>query len=282
MKLSGFSAQKIGDFIAGDADGWPYKSGPKLVAIFNKMGFREVYGQGFPSRGTFSKDKIAELNGKPKLKDAIREMLDPRLWIELTASGHAVDACALPLNDILRYDGYEVVRDGNFYKVLELAGGVIEIENRFAESEELSELLIEEQIQKCREKIEVGDYSGAITNARSVIEAVCVKIEAELEPLEAVGNDGDLVKMFNRARKLLHLDPSRQDISDSLKQVLSGLSNIINGLAAMRNKMSDAHGVAYKLGRNHAKLVVNSAKTLADFLFDSMSNQIEKESLKKK
>jgi hypothetical protein len=282
MKLSDFSAQKIGDFIAGDADGWPYRSGPKLVAFFNKMGFREVYGQGFPSRGTFSKDKVAELNGKPKLKDAIREMLDPRLWIELATNGHTVEMCALQINEILRYDGYDVVRDGNFYKVRELAGGVIEIENRFAESEELSELLIEEQIQKCREKIEVGDYSGAITNARSLIEAVCVKIEKELEPLDAIGNDGDLVKMFNRARKLLHLDPSRQDISDSLKQVLSGLSNIINGLAAMRNKMSDAHGVAYKPGRHHAKLAVNSAKTLADFLFDSMSYQIEKGSLKNK
>jgi len=282
MKLSDFSAQKIGDFIAGDADGWPYRSGPKLVAFFNKMGFREVYGQGFPSRGTFSKDKVAELNGKPKLKDAIREMLDPRLWIELASSGHAVETCALQINDILRYDGYEVVRDGNFYKVRELAGAVIEIENRFAESEELSEILIEEQIQKCKEKIEVGDYSGAITNARSLIEAVCVKIEVELDPLNAQGNDGDLVKMFNRARKLLHLDPSRQDISDSLKQVLSGLSNIINGLAAMRNKMSDAHGVAYKPSRHHAKLAVNSAKTLADFLFDSMSYQIEKGSLKKK
>lgn len=280
MKLSDFSAQKIGEFIAGDPDGWPYRSGRKLVAFFNKMGFREVYGQGFPSRATFAKDKVAELNGKPKLKDAVREMLDPRLWLDVTSG--TVEACAVQVNEILRYDGYEVVRDGDFYKVRELAGAVIEFENRFAESEELSELLIEEQIQKCREKVEVGDYSGAITNARSLVEAVCVKIEADLDP-NAQGNDGDLVKLFNRVRKLLNLDPSRQDISESLKQVLSGLSNIINGLAAMRNKMSDAHGgVAYKPRWHHAKLAVNSAKTLADFLFDTMSYQIEKGGLKKK
>ncbi|WP_171530291.1 abortive infection family protein, partial [Acinetobacter defluvii] len=111
--------------------------------------------------------------------------------------------------------------------------------------------------------------------------AVCVKIEAELDP-NAKGNDGDLVKIFNRVRKLLNLDPSRQDISDSLKQVLSGLSNIINGLATMRNKMSDAHGVTYKPSRHHAKLAVNSAKTLADFLFDTMSYQIENGHLKGK
>lgn len=280
MKLSDFSAQKLGEFVAGDPDGWPYRSGPKLVAFFNKMGFREVYGQGFPSRATFAKEKVAELNGKPKLKDAVREMLDPRLWLEVTNG--TVEACAEQINEILRYDGYEVVRDGNFYKVRELAGAVIEVEHRFEESEELSELVIEEQIQKCREKVEVGDYSGAITNARSLIEAVCVKIEADLDPDNAQGNDGDLAKLFNRVRKLLNLDPSRQDISDSLKQVLAGLSNIINGLAAMRNKMSDAHGVAYRPSRHHAKLAVNSAKTLADFLFDTMSYQIEKGGLKKK
>lgn len=279
MKLSDYSTQRVGEFIAGDADGWPYRSGPKLVAYFNKLGFREVYGQGFPSRATFAKEKVAELNGKPKLKDALRELLDPRLWLEV--SNGTVEGCAEQVNEILRYDGYEVIRDGNFYKVRELSGAVIEVENRFAESEELSELLIEEQIQKCREKIESGDYSGAITNARSLIEAVCTKIEADLDR-NALGNDGDLVKLFNRVRKLLNLDPSRQDINESLKQVLSGLSNIINGLAAMRNKMSDAHGVAYKPSRHHAKLAVNAAKTLADFLFDTMSYQIEKGGLKKK
>lgn len=282
MKISDYSAQKLGDFIAGDPDGWPYRSGPKLVSFFNKMGFRDVYGQGFPSRATFAKVRVAELNGKPKLKDAIREMLDPRLWIELATNGHTIEICVAQVNEILRYDGYEVVRDGNFYKIRELAGAVIEIENRFEESDELNELVIEEQIQKCREKIEVGDHSGAITNARSLIEAVCVKIELELDPENAQGNDGDLVKLFNRVRKLLSLDPSRQDISDSLKQVLVGLSNIINGLATMRNKMSDAHGVAYKPSRHHAKLAVNSAKTLADFLFDTMSYQTEKGSIKKK
>ncbi|WP_172591860.1 abortive infection family protein [Comamonas terrigena] len=262
MKISDYSVQKIGEFIAGDPEGWPYRRGVDLVDFFNKQGFRDVYDEGFPTRRVFAQEKVAALNGKPKLKDVFREMLDPRLWIEI--NGHTVEACATQINEILRYDGYEMVRDGNFYKLRELAGAVIE-----------------EQIQKCKEKIEGGDYSGAITNARSLVEAVCVKIEADLDT-NAQGNDGDLVKLFNRVRKLLNLDPSRQDISDSLKQVLAGLSNIINGLAAMRNKMSDAHGVAYKPSRHHAKLAVNSAKTLADFLFDTMNYQIEKGGLKKK
>lgn len=285
MKISDYSVQKIGEFIAGDPEGWPYRRGVDLVDFFNNQGFCDVYGEGFPTRRVFAQEKVANLNGKPKLKDVFREMLDPRLWIDIAKNSggtHTVERCAEEVNELIQYDGFEVVRDGNFYKVRELSGSVINIEHRFEKSDKLSELVIEEQIQKCREKIEGGDYSGAITNARSLIEAVCVKIEAELDPSGAQGNDGDLIKLFNRIRKLLNLDPSRQDISDTLKQVLSGLSNIVNGLAAMRNKMSDAHGVAYKPARHHAKLAVNAAKTLADFLFDSMGYQLEKGNLKKK
>lgn len=102
-----------------------------------------------------------------------------------------------------------------------------------------------------------------------------MNIEVELDP-NSQENDGDLNKLFNRARKLLNLDPSRKDISDSLKQVLSGLSSIVSGLASMRNKMSDAHAGNYKPSRHHAKLAVNAAKTLADFLFETKAYQIKK------
>lgn len=273
MKISDYSVNKLGEFIAGDIAGWPYRRGVDLVDFFNKHGFRDVYGEGFPTRRVFAQEKIKELNGKPKLKDVIREMLDPRLWIDLH-TGNIEDAVK-KTNELLQYDGYEVIQDGNFYKVRELSGSVIEVEARFDNSSELSELLIEEQIRKCKEKIELGDYSGAITNARSLIEAVCMNIEAELA-IDIQENDGDLNKLFNRTRRLLNLDPSRKDISDSLKQVLSGLSNIVSGLASMRNKMSDAHAGNYKPSRHHAKLAVNAAKTLADFLFETKGYQKEK------
>ena len=68
-------------------------------------------------------------------------------------------------------------------------------------------------------------------------------------------------------------DPSRKDISEMLRQVLSGLTSVVNGLASMRNKMSDAHASSYKASKHHAKLAVNSAKTFADFIFDTYSYQ---------
>jgi hypothetical protein len=273
MKISDFSINKIGGFIAGDVAGWPYRRGIDLVAFFNKHGFRDVYQEGFPTRRVYAQEKLKELNGKPKLKDVFREALDPRLWID-SHNGTAEDA-ASKINELIRFDGYEVILDGNFYKIRELSGSIIEVETRFEEISELSELLIEEQIRKSREKIELGDYSGAITNSRSLIEAVCLGILVELDstPYE---NDGDLSKLFTRARKALNLDPSRKDISDSLKQVLSDKASIVSGLSSMRNKMSDAHAGSYKPSRHHAKLAVNAAKTLVDFLFETKAYQKEK------
>ncbi|SDK22520.1 Abortive infection C-terminus [Methylophilus rhizosphaerae] len=282
MKLSDYSIEKIGVFIAGDSPGWPYRRGVDLVDFFNKFGSRDVYGEGFPTRRVYAQTKLADLNNKPQLRNIFKELLDPRLWIDLdrnTNGEYSVEVASNALNELIKYDGYEAYRDGNFYKIRELSGTVIEVENRFGESSELNEVVIEEQIQKCREKIDLADYSGAITNARSLVEAVCLKIIKEVEG--EIENEGDLIKIFNQARKLLNLDPKRQDINDSLKQVITGLSNIVNGLAAMRNKMSDAHGVSYKPSRHHAKLAVNSAKTLADFLFDTMSYQKEKGTIKK-
>jgi hypothetical protein len=45
----------------------------------------------------------------------------------------------------------------------------------------LSHAFIMEQIEKCRTKMNQGDYDGAITNARSLVEAVSAAIEREFD-----------------------------------------------------------------------------------------------------
>jgi len=58
-----------------------------------------------------------------------------------------------------------------------------------------------------------------------------------------------------------------------LKQILTGLTSIISGLAGLRNKMSDAHVASYKPSKHHAKLAVNAAKTIVEFLLESKQYQ---------
>ena len=137
----------------------------------------------------------------------------------------------------------------------------------------MNQLFIDEQIQKCDRKIMEGDFDGAITNARSLLEGVLIEMERQLD-LSQPSYDGDLPKLFKRVQALLNLDPSRKDVNDTIRQILVGLTSIVMGLAGLRNKMSDAHAVSYKPQKHHAKFAVNSAKTAADFIFETFNHQL--------
>jgi hypothetical protein len=272
MNLASFTIKHLAKMISGDIEGWPYRSGPELVKLFNTYGFTEIYEQNFPTRYIFVEEKLKALNGKDTLKEVIKDLLDSRNWMNAYKTLKPVEECATQVNDLIRYDNYEVIRAEMFFKVRELSGSIIKLDIPFKKASSITEIAIEEQIYKCRDKIVSGDYDGAITNARSLVETLLTSIENELNP-NAAEPDGDLVKSYNRVRVLLNLDPSRKDITDALKQVLSGLSSVVHGLATMHNKMSDAHATSYRPAKHHAKLAVNSAKTLADFLFEKMACQ---------
>lgn len=133
---------------------------------------------------------------------------------------------------------------------------------------------IHEQIGKCDEKIERKDFEGAITNARALVEAVC------LQMLEDSGAsyeyEGNLVKLAKETFKLLKMGPELYE-EDSLKQVVSGCGSIIQGLSNIRNVMGDAHGKSnakrYKVSHRHALLAVNISKGISEFLWASWKSR---------
>lgn len=271
MNVSEYTIEFLGNLVAGDVPGLPYRSGPQLVKFFNQFGARDVYpsGGGFPTRRIYAQDKVRELNGSAALKEVIAKIVDPR---EFSKAEKSVEEAVALLNENLKYDGYELVRDGHMFKVRELSAGRVKLDASAHVPDELTQLTIDENIRKCETKLSEGDYSGAITNARSLIEAVLIGIEKDMAT-DTPAYDGDLVKLYKRVQKLLNLEPDRKDISEPLRQILSGLTSIVNGLAAMRNKMSDAHALTYRPSRHHAKLAVYAATTLADFLFETKSYQ---------
>ncbi len=125
---------------------------------------------------------------------------------------------------------------------------------------------------KCEAKIATGDFDGAITNARTLTEAVLLAIEREITKA-VLPYDGDLPRLYKRVQGLLNLGPEQKGLAESLKSVLGGLAAIVQGLATLRNRMSDAHPRQYLPRRHHAQLAVNSAKTLCQFLFDTFEYQ---------
>ena len=266
--------EALGKVITGGANLSPYRSGPELVNFFNQFGLNDSYGGGFPSRWKYAEAKVRHFNNSSKLHLIIEEAVDPRNFL---GTEFDIQDAVEYLNEFLYYEDLELKRRGKKYKLVNSAEPLVEIENNlFTIDGNPNHEFISEQIEKCREKIQNQDFDGAITNARSLLEAVLIEIEKKL-----VNNppkyDGQMMKLFNRVRKELNLDPSRKDLSKNLKKILSGLINVVSGLALIRNKMSDSHARELKPSKHHAVLVVNSVKTVTNFLFDTFEYQLEKD-----
>ena len=261
MPISERTISALAKVITGDSDISPYRSGPKLVTFFNELGANDVYGGGFPSRWYYAEEKIRELNESGSAAKAIESALDPRDFVH---TAFTVDAAAQYLNEYLKYDGLVVVRHGDLWRVRNLSGGLVELDASTESSAIISHVFIEDQIRKCSDKVFEGDYAGAITNARSLIEAVLRALEAQLHPAPPE-YDGDLPKLWRRVRKRMNLDAGDK-VSDALRQMLGGLTSVVIGLAILRNQMGDAHAPTHVATRAHAVLAVNAAKTLTNYL----------------
>ncbi len=246
----------------------PYQTGPDLVSFFNQFGSIDSYQQGFPSRWVYVEEKLKEFNGTGTLGRIIDKSLDPRRFLDPNFS---LEEAISFLNVYLKYDRLKLEKIGDVYKLLEIQD-LVRLPTPTKISKGLNQEFIREQIQKCENKISQNDYDGSITNARTLVEAVLRDIENNLD-LHAPKYNGNLIKLYKRVQKLLSLNPKEKEITDNLKQVLSGLTSIVNGISSLRNKISDAHARQYKPSFHHAKLVVNSARTLVSFLFETEEYQ---------
>jgi hypothetical protein len=72
---------------------------------------------------------------------------------------------------------------------------------------------------------------------------------------------------------MLRLDDDREDLDARFKDVVRGLVTVVNGLAPLRNKLSDGHARVRMPARHHAEVVVNAATTVAVFLGQSYQAQ---------
>lgn len=265
MKISKKITKPLGQLIAGDTGIAPYMSGPNLVDYYNEYDFDDEYGQGFPSRWVYSMEKIIQSNDSPKLQKILEDFVDPRRFV---GTDKKVEDAVDEVNKLIKFDGYSLVKSGENYKITDIQGNFIQEENLTV----IGHDFIREQVEKCQQKILSEDYNGAITNARTLIEAILIHIIETIEKAE-VKNDGNLLNLYGRAKKALKIDLKKEEIPESVFQILSGLDSVINGLSGMSNNAGDRHANKFNTKRHHAKLVVNSAMTVSDFLIDVLNEK---------
>jgi hypothetical protein len=115
----------------------------------------------------------------------------------------------------------------------------------------------------------VSDPEGAITATRTTLESVCKHICDERGA--TYEDSGDLSKLYKAAAAAMDIAPD-QHSEKIIKQILSGVGTVVNGLAAMRNSLSDSHGrgkASVRPAPRHAKLAVNAGFAVAGFLIDT-------------
>ena len=140
---------------------------------------------------------------------------------------------------------------------------------------EKRKLKYEKILDKCIERYNKDDFDGCITSARTCVEEALINIFKIVKGIE-LENEGDLIKLNKKVINTLNLDPSKKDLNDCLKQVISGLISIIAGFSGLRNKIGDAHATKYEAEKHHAKLVLNVSVAYINFLFDTYYYQMEK------
>ena len=87
----------------------------------------------------------------------------------------------------IKFVDKESVRLGAYF--LE-SNSLIKIEDQSVELTELDFRYISEQVDKCNDKISKGDFSGSITNARTLVETILVEIRYSLSGVKKTDYDG--------------------------------------------------------------------------------------------
>jgi hypothetical protein len=255
----------------------PYRTLPQLMRFFNDFGFEDVYARsgGGPSRWAYVQERLRQVNGTERMVEILEAAFDPDHFSE---PEKPIEAAVEYLNGCLRREGWGLSLLGGRYRLHRSGERLVVMNKREAITDTLSHSFINDQIEKSEKRLADGDFTGAITSARSLVEGVLVEIERRLVE-QPPAYDGDLGKLVKRVQCCLNLDPKAPE-NQPFHMVLSGLGNVIYGLAPLRNKMSDAHPLQYQPAKHHAKLATNAAKTVCDFLFDTFEFQYQKGRLK--
>lgn len=253
----------------------PYLSGPTLCDVSNKFGLPVTYGWngGAQSRWAYLDDLLAHCIQNKRESDLLAFLFSKGQFVDKLrgqtpevieyAYAHIVNAVIGQINGALYFGGNELVQVGRVFVIRKL-GSTVSVAAPSVKTIDRS--YITDLSDRAMKDVIDGNYDSAITKSRTLLEEVfCYVIEKKgEEPSES----GDIGKLYNQVKQLYNMHQSK-DMDKRINGLLSGLEKILSAIAEMRNKGSDSHGVGAKrinIADHHARLFVNSAMTMADFV----------------
>ena len=271
----------------------PYLSGPDICGISKIFGFDQEYNfkKGFAnlSRWQYLSNLIDYTikNGTicnllhylfsiDKFKKMFRNLSTPEEVNEMY--NYAINKIIAKINTILLYSNYELIVSGNSFNLRKI-GESVSMDTPLIKC--IDREYIKKLADRAHEDIDNNNYDSAITKARTILEEVfCYLIEKkDIAP----NDDGDIQKLFKQVKDLYNMHADK-NMDIRYNKLISGLEIIVQSIAEMRNSGSDSHGVGSKripIYDHHAKLSVNAAVAMSEFLLSISIEEEEIESLLK-
>lgn len=157
----------------------------------------------------------------------------------------------------LRYHGGRVVRTSSSPSTKDLQSIIRSIDSASLRAE----------FDRSLDTVE-SDPDVAITSACALFETFC-NVYIEDEGLDRPARAGAQA-LWKVVRSHANLSPDA-DMDKNLKQILSGLASVVDGMSSLRNRSGSAHGRGRRKSRvrpRHARLAVNAAHALVTFLYE--------------
>ena len=253
----------------------PYLSGPVLCDISNKFGLPAEYGWGggAQSRWAYLDDLLSFCVEQNRMSDLLGFLFSKGQFVE-KLKGHTpeviessyskiIDAILGQINGCLYFGGHELTKVADRFVINKISAAVTVAAPAL---KVIDRDYIIKLSERAMQDVVEGNYDSAITKSRTLLEEVfCYVIEKKDEiPIE----NGDIGKLYTQVKELYHMHHDK-DLDKRINGLLSGLEKILSSIAEMRNKGSDSHGLGSKriaISEHHARLFVNSAMTMADFV----------------
>ena len=177
--------------------------------------------------------------------------------------GQIVNGVIEQINRMLRFGGHKLrALDGKF--------DVVKIkETSHIQAPELKHIdrdYVRMISSRALSDVNNGRLDSALTQARTLLEEVFVyAIEKKhFTPIKS----GNISELFSQVKDLYNMHASKE-ADKQINMLISGLNKVVDAIALMRNKDSDAHGLGSQrliINDYHARLAVNAATTVAEFM----------------
>lgn len=248
-----------------------YRSGAKIESFMRACGV--IMTVGSSSRlPALSEALIGVLRqgDLDTMRRIIEKAADPR---DFVTEPEKVPQVIGYLNQFLRLDGLELQHQGSQVRLIPAGSSAPALAALVQKTRTIDFDTVQRDLERALASAST-DPEDAVTAACSVIESVCRSVLIELGI--KLPDKRDILGLYKAVREPLALSAGREDlpaeVADDVRQVLSGLHTVIQGIGALRTHAGDAHGRERgfrRIDARIARLAIHSASAAALFIIET-------------